>query len=215
MGGYFVSYFLNNGLRATGSIDGQAQQKSGPDALAKRQSQDGQACGHFQGHAREASGQPVCAFGYGFPEDLLFEIGQLENLHPTERVHLQQVNITRDKNIGFCRNGQLQKFIVLWVSAFCDRCGDLDQNHRFAEEPHPHQAMLKGPPRIELFTRQNRCQFIESVRRTKNIMLKNSTAKNFRWLTVWIQTSWDERTRIEDNSFTGVTHGQACLIVQV
>ena len=148
-------------------------------------------------------------------QNLLIEIGQLENLHPTERVHLQQVNITRDKNIGFCRNGQLQKFIVLWVSAFCDRCGGLDQNHRFAEEPHPHQAMLKGPPRIELFTRQNRCQFIESVRRTKNIMLKNSTAKNFRWLTVWIQTSWDERTRIEDNSFTGVTHGQAYLIVQV
>ena len=75
--------------------------------------------------------------------------------------------------------------------------------------------MLKRPPRIELFTRQNRCQFIESVHRTKNIMLKNSTTKNFRWLTVWIQTSWDERTRIEDNSFTGVTHGQACLIVQV
>jgi hypothetical protein len=79
-------------------------------------------------------------------QNLLIEIGQLENLHPTERVHLQQVNITRDKNIGFCRNGQLQKFIVLWVSAFCDRCGGLDQNRRFSEEPHPHQAMLKGPP---------------------------------------------------------------------
>jgi hypothetical protein len=79
------------------------------------------------------------------PQNLLFEIGQVENLHSTERVHPQQVNITRDKNI----------------------------------------------------------------------MLKNSTAKNFRWLTVWIQSSGDERTRIEDNSFTGVTHGQACLIVQV
>jgi hypothetical protein len=78
------------------------------------------------------------------PQNLLFEIGQVENLHSTERVHPQQVNITRDKNI----------------------------------------------------------------------MLKNSTAKNFRWLTVWIQSSGDERTRIEDNSFTGVTHGQACLIVQ-
>ncbi len=153
--------------------------------------------------------------GLALFDNLSFEIGQLENLNLTKRVHFQQVNITRHKNIRFSGNSQFQEFIVLGVSACCDRWGGLDQNHGFAEEPQPHQAMFKRPPRIEFFARQNRCQFIESVHRTKDIMFKDSTTKNCRWLTVWIQTGGNERTRIEDNSFTGVTRGQACSIVLV
>ena len=74
--------------------------------------------------------------------------------------------------------------------------------------------MFERSPRIEFFTRENHYQFIESARRTKNIMLKNSTTENFRWFSVWVETRRYERTRIEDNSFTGVTHGQGCLVVQ-
>ena len=83
--------------------------------------------------ARMPNSRVVCMTSKGhlyfITENLLLEIGQLKNLNPTERVHLEQVNITRHKNIGFCRNRQLQKFIVLRVSAFCDRCGHIYQNN--------------------------------------------------------------------------------------
>jgi hypothetical protein len=44
----------------------------------------------------------------------------------------------------------------------------------------PLSSAYQRSPGIEFFTRQNRCQFIESVHRTKDIMLKDSTTKNFR-----------------------------------
>ena len=95
------------------------------------------------------------------PKKLLFEIGQLENLHATEGVHFQQENITGDQNLGLCRNGQLQKWIVLGVSALCDRGGRLYKNHGLAEKAQPDQAMFKRSPGIELFIRQYQGQLIE------------------------------------------------------
>ena len=143
------------------------------------------------------------------PKKLLFEINQLENLNPSEGVHFQQVDITGDQNLGLCRNGQRQKWIVLGVSAFCDRGGGLYENHGLAEKAQPDQAMFKRSPGIELFTRENRGQLIERGCRTKNIMRQDGAAKNIRGFAVWIQAGRDERTRIKNNSFTGVAHGLA------